>query len=133
MPVPLLRHIARGPVAGRLPGLDAHGPGQRRLGQIVLGNPVGIADGEHNGGKPLSQTGVGILDCLRLAVEPGLRFQDHAQPIHVRDDIHPPAPGPLLEVRSYSLLSEEMSQRPVLEILLLIHRAPSSNGFSNST
>ena len=116
-----LRHAARGPLAGRRPRLDPDGPGQRRLGQIVFGDIVRVADGEHDSGKPLTQASVGVLDCLRLAMESGLRFQDNAQALYVGDDIHSPMPGPLLEVRWDSSLGEEMGQSPILEVFLLIH------------
>ena len=116
-----LRHSARGPLAWRLSRLDTHGPGQRGIGQIAFGDVVRVADGKHDGREPLPQAGVGVLDCLCLAAEPRLRFQHDAQPIHVRDHIHPPAPGPLFVVRRDSTLCKEVGQHPVLEVFLLTH------------
>ena len=128
-----LRHAARGPLAGRLPRLDAHRPGQRSLGQIALGNVVGVADGERDGREPLPQAGVRVLDCLRLAAEPCLRLQHDPQPLNVRDDIHPPAPGPLLVVRRHAPLAEELGQYPVLEVFLLTHPLLLLRGFDAPT
>ena len=118
-----LCQAAGGPLAGRLARLQPDCPSQLGVGQVVLSDAGRIADGEHHSCQVLTQAGVGVLDGLRLAVKPSLRFQDNAQTLYLRYNVHPLTSAPLLVVRRYPALGKEVCQGAVLEVFLFVHRA----------
>ena len=90
--------------------------------QVVDKRLVVAGDGVDDLGPVLGDI-AGDFDCLGLAVKPGFRFEDNPQAVHFCDNVHPPAPAALFEVRRHSLLVKKKSQCAVLEVLLLIHPA----------
>ena len=56
---------------------------------------------------------------MPVRVKARLRFQHDAQAVNVSNDVHPFAPGPLLEVGLQSLPAQQQGQGSVLKVFLL--------------
>ena len=113
------RNVAGGPLFRRVSRLEPQGPGQFGLADAVLGDALGVAQGENGDGQPLPQPGVGVPDGLGLAVKARFRLQHDAQPVHVGHDVHAPAARSLLVIGVYPVFTQEQGQGAILEIFLL--------------